>query len=204
MLPLLPLAIHVECGCGGICPSAPPSASTCEALARKWHPIRVVVVVVVVILPPSSCPRVALGKCFISMLTTTSGANVVYAATLDGKDHLCRAEWMSGLRRQRQHREHHVSLDLSFPLMKGVHSIQLSLVHVCAQCFGWRVSSSAVSTAHMSFNMVKYSVTVDSSSFVVSLFLGDSISFASTLSARGIQHAPLPCARITESMFVTS
>ena len=51
ILPLLPLAVHAECGCGGICPTATPSASTCQALARKWHPSRVVMV----ILPPSSC-----------------------------------------------------------------------------------------------------------------------------------------------------
>ena len=81
MLPLLPLAIHVECGCGGICPSAPPSASTCQALARKWHPVRLVVV----ILPLSSCPQVEIDKCFFSKLTNTSGTDVVHAATLDGK-----------------------------------------------------------------------------------------------------------------------
>ena len=72
---LLPL-IHVECGCRGICPSAPPSTSTCQALARNWHPIGVAVV----ILPLSSCPQMETGKCFFSKLTKTSGTDVVNAA----------------------------------------------------------------------------------------------------------------------------
>ena len=68
----------------------------------------------------------------------------------------------------------------------------------------------SVSTAHMSFNLVRYSVTVDSSSFAVSLFLGDSISFTSRESIDQTcftvqpQHAPPPCARITKCVFVAS
>ena len=92
---------------------------------------------------------------------------------LVARDHLCRPEWISGLRRQRQHREHYVSVDFELSTHESLHSIQLSLVHGCAQCSGWRVSSSSVSTAHMSFSSVRCSVTVDSSSFAVSLFLGD-------------------------------
>ena len=80
--------------------------------------------------------------------------------------HLCRAEWISGLRRQRQHRERHVSLDFELSTRESLQSIQLSLVHRCAQCSGWRVSSSSVSTAHMSFDLVRYSVTVDTSSLL--------------------------------------
>ena len=80
-LPLLPQTIHVESGCRGICPSAPPSTSTCQVLARKWHPIGVAVV----ILPLSSCPQMESGKCFFSKLTKTSGTDVVNAGTLDGK-----------------------------------------------------------------------------------------------------------------------
>ena len=181
LLPLLPLAIHVECGCGGTSSSAPPSASTCQALARKWHPIRVVVV----ILPPSSCPQMAIRRVFLLKNSLARLALMWFTLRLlMAREHLCRAEWTSGLRRQRQHREQIVSLDFEPSTHESLHSIQLSLVHGCAQCSGWRVSSSSVSTAHMSFNLVRYSVTVDSSSFAVSLFLGDSISFTSTLSAR--------------------
>ena len=72
---------------------------------------------------------------------------------LMARDHLCRAEWISGLPIQRQHREHHVSLDFELSKHESLHSIQLSLVHGCAQCSAWRVSLSSVSTAHMSFNL---------------------------------------------------
>ena len=97
---------------------------------------------------------------------------MVHAATLDGQG--------SGLRRQCQHREHFFELSTH----ESLHSTQLSLVHGCAQCSGERVSSSSVSTAHMSFDFVRVSVTVDSSSFAVSLFLGDSMSFTSVTKVR--------------------
>ena len=111
-------------------------------------------------------PQMAIGKCFFSNLTDTSGTHVVHAATLDGKRITCRAGWISGLRRQRQHRE---SLDFELSTHESLHSIQPSLVGGCAQCSGWRVLSSSVTTAHMSFDLVRYSVTVDSSSFAVSV-----------------------------------
>ena len=113
-------------------------------------------------------PQMAIGKCFFSNLTDTSGTHVVHAATLDGKRSPV-SEWISRLRRQRQHREHHVSLDFELSTHESLHSIQPSLVRGCAQCSGWRVSSSSVTTAHMSFDLVRYSVTVDSSSFAVSV-----------------------------------
>ena len=56
--------------------------------------------------------------------------------------------------------------DFELSTRESLQSIQLSLVHRCAQCSGWRVSSSSVSTAHMSFDLVRYSVTVDTSSLL--------------------------------------
>ena len=113
-------------------------------------------------------------KCFFSKLNNTSGTDVVHAATLDGKG--SSVSCLSGPADS----EDNVSIaSIMFPLIfelythASLHSIQLSLVHGCAQCSGWRVSSSSVSTVHMSFNLVRYSVTVDSSTFAVSLFLGD-------------------------------
>ena len=133
ILPLLPLAIHQECGCGRICPSAPPSASSCQALARKWHPSRVVVV----ILPPSSCPRMAIGTVFLLQSSLTRLVLMWFSLRLlMARDHLCRAEWISGLRIQCQHREHHVFLDFELSKHESLHSIQLALVHGCGQCSG--------------------------------------------------------------------
>ena len=49
-----------------------------------------------------------------------------------------------------------------------------SIANLCTMfASGWQVSSSSVSTAPMSFNLARYSVTVHSSSFAASLFLGD-------------------------------
>ena len=47
---------------------------------------------------------------------------------LMARDHLCQR-----LRRQRQHREHHVSLNFELSTNESLHSIQLSLVNGCAQ-----------------------------------------------------------------------
>ena len=113
------------------------TASTCQALARKWHHAR-----------KWQSASVSSQNSLTRLALMWFALRLVMA-----RDHLCRAEWISGLRMQRQHREHHVSLVFELSTHESWHSIQLSLVLGCARCSGWRVSSSSVSTAHMSFNL---------------------------------------------------
>ena len=63
-------------------------------------------------------------------------------------------------------------LILSFPLMKACIPSNFLSSMVVHNALGGECRR-AQSTAHMSFDLVRYSVTVDSSSFAVSLFLGD-------------------------------
>ena len=154
MLPLLPLAIHVECGGGRNLSKRSTfcfnlSSSRSETSNSSGGGDLAAVIMPLEWQSASVSSQNSLTRLALMWFTLR---------LLMAKDHLCRAEW---LRRQRQHREHHVSLDFELSAHESLHSIQLSRPWLCTMLW--------VASVVERFNLVSHSVTVDSSSFAVSL-----------------------------------